>query len=230
MSYTWSKMCIGFHVKHPLFLSDFNVIWIFPTDFRKMFLYQISWKSSQWEPSCFMRTDGRTDTHTDRHDEPSCRLSQFCEGVWNESNEYQSSISLNILLHFFFCFVIFRLFFCLWELSMVAVWWMAPEAFQVPDKSRQNYRGLQSPPTCIIHHSILLQFHSTLASHLSRRYIDSYIISLPPFHSGCRLFLLLYVCVLHGTETKTGRILDSVAGRIILSSGLSLTTVWWLRL
>ena len=106
MSYTWSKMCIGFHVKHPLFLSDFNVIWIFPTDFRKMFLYQISWKSSQWEPSCFMRTDGRTDTHTDRHDEPSCRLSQFCEGVWNESNEYQSSISLNILLHFFlFCHI-----------------------------------------------------------------------------------------------------------------------------
>jgi len=34
---------------------------ILPTDFRKIVIYQISWRSIQWEPSCSMRTDGRTD-------------------------------------------------------------------------------------------------------------------------------------------------------------------------
>jgi len=30
-------------VKFPLFLSDFNKIWTFPTDFWKILTYQISW-------------------------------------------------------------------------------------------------------------------------------------------------------------------------------------------
>ena len=30
-------------------------------DFRKLLKYQISLKSVQWESSCFIRTDGRTD-------------------------------------------------------------------------------------------------------------------------------------------------------------------------
>ena len=33
--------------------------------FRKIFKYQISRKSDQWEPICSMRTDGRTDGRTD---------------------------------------------------------------------------------------------------------------------------------------------------------------------
>jgi hypothetical protein len=33
----------------------------FSTDFRKTFMYQISEKSFQWEPSYSMRTDGQTD-------------------------------------------------------------------------------------------------------------------------------------------------------------------------
>ena len=50
-------MYIGLHVKCPLFFSDFNEAWIFPTDFRKMRKYQISWKSIQWERSCSMRAN-----------------------------------------------------------------------------------------------------------------------------------------------------------------------------
>jgi hypothetical protein len=51
-----------FHMKYSLFLSDFNKIRIFSTDFRKLLKYQISWKSVRWEPCCSMwRTDGQTD-------------------------------------------------------------------------------------------------------------------------------------------------------------------------
>ena len=51
----------GLQVKYPLFSSDLKESWIFSTDFRNKFKYQISWKSVLWEPSCFMRMDGRTD-------------------------------------------------------------------------------------------------------------------------------------------------------------------------
>jgi hypothetical protein len=54
------KMYIILHVKYPS-LSDFNENWIFWTDFWKVPRYQISWKSVQWEPSYFVRTDGQTD-------------------------------------------------------------------------------------------------------------------------------------------------------------------------
>jgi hypothetical protein len=61
MSDIWSAMYIGFRVKYPLFSSDFIESWIFSTDFRKILKCQILWKSVPWEPSCSIRTVGRTD-------------------------------------------------------------------------------------------------------------------------------------------------------------------------
>ena len=58
-------MYIGLHVKYPLFLSDFKESWILSTYFRKIFKYQTSWKSVQWEPSSSMRMDGQTDGHNE---------------------------------------------------------------------------------------------------------------------------------------------------------------------
>jgi hypothetical protein len=54
------KICIGPQKKHALFLSDFNKTWLFSTYFRKILQYKISWESVQWEMSCSMRMDGRT--------------------------------------------------------------------------------------------------------------------------------------------------------------------------
>jgi len=61
---------IGLLVRYLLFLSDFNDTWIFCTDFRKIFKFQISLKSRRWEPSCCMRAD--------RHNRAEIRFSQFC--------------------------------------------------------------------------------------------------------------------------------------------------------
>jgi hypothetical protein len=69
--------------KVPFFSSDFNENWAYSIDFRKIVIYQISWKPVQWEPRCSMRTDGGTDGRTDIHDEANCRFSQFCRRVWN---------------------------------------------------------------------------------------------------------------------------------------------------
>jgi hypothetical protein len=47
--------------------------------FSKKLKYQISSKFVQWEPSCSMRMDRRTDGQTDKHDEANSRFSQICE-------------------------------------------------------------------------------------------------------------------------------------------------------
>jgi hypothetical protein len=64
---------------YPLFLSDINETWILSTEFRESLKYQISLKSDQCEPSCFMQTDG--------HDEANNRFSFLrtrLKRVWEE--------------------------------------------------------------------------------------------------------------------------------------------------
>jgi hypothetical protein len=45
---------------------DFNKSWIFWTDFLKILKFRNSWKFVQWQPVCFMRTDGQKDRQTRR--------------------------------------------------------------------------------------------------------------------------------------------------------------------
>jgi hypothetical protein len=76
-------MYIGFHVKYPLFLSDFNQIWILSTYFREILKCEVSRKPFQWEPICSMRRDrqmdGKKDGQRDRPDKALSRFSQFWE-------------------------------------------------------------------------------------------------------------------------------------------------------
>ena len=64
------KISVDLHVKYLLFFSNFNETWIFSTDTRKIFQYQISWKSVKWELSFDMWTD---------IDEASSHFLQFCK-------------------------------------------------------------------------------------------------------------------------------------------------------
>jgi hypothetical protein len=75
------KNFIYFHVNSPLLSSYFNETWNIAGYIRKTLQLQISWKSVQWEPSCSMWTDRRTDRQADRHDKANNSFSQFCESA-----------------------------------------------------------------------------------------------------------------------------------------------------
>ena len=60
----WSKMYIGFRVKYPLFLSDFNETWIFLTNFRK--IINIKFHENENENGSRAVTCGQTDGQTRR--------------------------------------------------------------------------------------------------------------------------------------------------------------------
>jgi len=51
----------------------------FYTHFNKDAQNKIPWKSVQWEPSCSIRTDGRTERGKDRHDEANLLFLQMYE-------------------------------------------------------------------------------------------------------------------------------------------------------
>jgi hypothetical protein len=76
---------------HPCILYSYPILikLEFFDIFSKILKYQISWKSIQWEPSCSMRTDGRTE----RHDEANSSFSQFCESAYKVSFLYQHRMS-----------------------------------------------------------------------------------------------------------------------------------------
>jgi len=74
----WSELYTGLRVKYPLYLWYFNDTFLFSRDFQRILKCQISWISIQWEPSCSMRTDIRTD----RHDEANIHFSQLFERAW----------------------------------------------------------------------------------------------------------------------------------------------------
>ena len=71
-----------------LVLIALSGTWLISTDFWKILKYQISWKSVQWETSCSIRKDGRTDKRTDKHAKANSRFSQFCERTWKNTGFY----------------------------------------------------------------------------------------------------------------------------------------------
>ena len=81
----YHKVYKEFYVKYPLLLSHFSETLIFWIYFGNMLTFRISWKSVQWEPSCSLRADGRTDRQIDRqtnkHDEANSRFSNLANSL-----------------------------------------------------------------------------------------------------------------------------------------------------
>jgi hypothetical protein len=69
-----SCTCASRYVWYPLFLSDFNETWLFPTDFRKILKLLVNINPLGAE---VFHADGRTDSRV----EANCRFSQFFEGA-----------------------------------------------------------------------------------------------------------------------------------------------------
>jgi hypothetical protein len=59
-----NKTYLSLHVECPIFLLDFNQIFIFSTDFHRSFQYQVSRKFVEWEPRWYMMTEYDTKVQT----------------------------------------------------------------------------------------------------------------------------------------------------------------------
>jgi len=75
-------------------------------------------KIRQWQPSCSMRTDGRTDRQTDKHDEANSRSSQICE----RARRTNCNFSYCYYVFFFDFPVAFRPDYSSWLVSYGASW------------------------------------------------------------------------------------------------------------
>ena len=86
-SETPSWIHINFHVKCPLFLSDFRQISKFSTDFREIYKFKISWKSFQWGAQLLYAEE-----LTDRYDAANGRFFfaalRIVPKNWNHHNFY----------------------------------------------------------------------------------------------------------------------------------------------
>ena len=76
--------------KVPLFLSDFNVTWIFWTEFPKILKYQILWKSVQRKTSYYMRTNRQTDIQTDGQTDMTKIIFPFRNFAYIPKNRFYS--------------------------------------------------------------------------------------------------------------------------------------------
>ena len=57
----YHKRTVGFIKGVLLWCQIFNEIWIISTDFRKIFIYKISWNSVQWDASFSTRMNRRVE-------------------------------------------------------------------------------------------------------------------------------------------------------------------------
>ena len=72
------------HVKSFIFLSHVNQVWVFATDMNRSPQYLFPQKSLQWETSCAMWSEGRTDGWLCRHDEVSLAFRNLARATIGE--------------------------------------------------------------------------------------------------------------------------------------------------
>ena len=73
------KKYIGLHVSYPLFLSYLKNLEFSRQIFEKYSNIKFHENPSSGGPSCYLRTDGKRDSQTDRLDKANRRFSQLCK-------------------------------------------------------------------------------------------------------------------------------------------------------
>jgi hypothetical protein len=148
ITYTWNifhsqknstrydHRCTVLNVKCPLLLSGFNETWTLSTDIWKIFQYQISWISVQWDPSCHMWTGGRAGRQAHRRTDRTKLIiasRNFADAPENEHGQYISTISLTYVhtrtyIHthtcIYICTKIAYIFTSAWKLSRLSFAYM----------------------------------------------------------------------------------------------------------